>query len=66
MDTGRSRAAESVDSSRPRDHFAAVWDAFVNQIFLPWLKADALTFDKQRVAAFHDNHILIIVVNMLG
>jgi len=61
-----SRASKSVDGSSPCNHLAAGWDAFRDQVLLPRFQANALTLDEQGVTTLHDDHVLIVVMNMFG
>jgi len=64
LGTPCSLASKSVDGSSPCNHLAAVWDAFRDQVLLPRFQANALPLDEQGVTTLHNDHILIVVMNM--
>jgi len=66
LGTPCSLVSKSMDGSSPRNHLAAVWDAFRDEVLLPRFQANALPLDEQGVTTLHNDHILIVVMNMFG
>lgn len=58
--------AESVDGARSSHDFTSVRQASRNEIFLARLYGNALSFNDQRVATLHHQHVFVIFMHMLG
>jgi len=58
-------ASERVNRSSASYDLAAVSRTLRNEIFLSSLYQNPLSTDDQRIATLHDNHVLVIFVDML-
>ncbi len=57
-------AAKCVDRSGPGKNFAAVLDAAWNEIFFSGLHRNPLPIDDQGIAALHNDHVFVVIVDM--
>ncbi len=55
---------KSVNGSASRDNLAAMFYTACNEILISAVQGDALPVDDKRIAAFEDNHIFVVVVNV--
>ena len=58
-------AAEGVDGSGSGYAFAAVRDAARDEILFACAYGNFLAVDDQRVTALHDQHVFVVVVDVL-
>jgi len=55
-----------MNCPRSRNDLASVHYAGRNHILLPRFNGNALSVDEQRVAALHDEHVLVELMGMLS
>ena len=56
--------AEGMNRPRSRNDFAAVGDAAGDELLLSGFYGNAFAVDDERVAALHDNHVFVEVVDV--
>lgn len=59
-------ASKCVDGPGAGYNFTAMRHAAWNKVFLPGCQADPLSAYDQRITALRDQHVLVVIVGMLG
>jgi len=57
-------AAEGMDRSGSSFDFAAMWYTLRNEVFFSRPYGNPLSIDDERIAALHNDHVFVVVVNM--
>jgi hypothetical protein len=60
-----SMTTECVDRSCSGQDLPTVRHSALNEVFLPSMQRNPIATDDQRMAAFDDDHVLVVVVHML-